>query len=173
MKQQLYFLFLLIISLVNVEKAGARSITLEWNPSASPAVVGYNVYYGTSSGNYSYKVNVGNTTSITVSNLACGVTYYFVATSYDAGNNESAYSSEITFVPPGILTMTPASSTGDPATLRFPVEPGHWYEIQATTDFQNWTSIWQTDVAATNMWMQFTDPASPSYASRFYRLVLH
>ena len=173
MTRKFCILFVLLISLVSLEKARARSIILEWNASISSDVAGYNVYYGTSSGNYSYKINVGNVTSLTVSNLACGVTYYFAATAYDANGNESAYSSEVTFVPPGILTVTPCTETSSSATLHFPVEPGHWYEVQATTDLQNWSTIWQTDVAATNVWTQYTDPNAGSFRSRFYRLVLH
>ena len=42
----------------------AQSITLQWNPSTDPSVVGYNVYYGVASRTYTNKIDVGNTTLI-------------------------------------------------------------------------------------------------------------
>jgi len=173
MSQKFYFLFALLLSLASLEKAHAQSLILDWNASTSSDAAGYNVYYGTNSGNYPYKINAGNSTTVTISNLAAGVTYYFVATAYDASGDESAYSAEVSFIVPGILTMTPGANPGSPALIQFPVEPGHWYEVQATTDLQNWSTIWQTDVAVSNIWTQFTDPNAGSYSSRFYRLVMH
>jgi hypothetical protein len=159
--------------IAGLQKAHAASLILNWDASTSPSVTGYYVYYGTSSGIYSYKVDAGNNTSLTLSNLTCGVTYYFAATAYDANGDESLFSSEVSFIADGVLKMTSAATAGNPAALSFPVEPGHWYEVQATTDLQNWTSIWQSQVTVSNVWMQFTDPNAGSYASRFYRLVLH
>jgi hypothetical protein len=57
--------------------------------------------------------------------------------------------------------------------IQFPVEPGHWYEVQATSDFQSWTTIWQTDVVDSNQWLQFSDTNMGAFNSRFYRLALH
>ena len=55
----------------------------------------------------------------------------------------------------------------------FPVVPAHWYEIQATSDFQTWTTIWRTDVVNSNQWLQFADTNSSAFGSRCYRLALH
>lgn len=163
----------ILLALATREAAQADNILLEWDASASSNVAGYNVYYGTNSGNYPYMFNAGNVTSATISNLCCGTTYYFVATAYDAAGDESAYSGEICFIVPGLLTMTMHPASGGPAVLQFPVGPDHWYEIQATTDLQNWTSIWQSAVMTTNVWMQFTDANAAAFASRFYRVVTH
>jgi hypothetical protein len=158
-------------SLIGAGTVSARNIVLDWNPSASASVAGYHVYYGTASGSYTAKIEASNATSLTISNLDCGVTYYFAATAYDTNGNESAYSSEISFVPSGTLTLS--AGAGNPAVMQFPVEPGYSYEIQATTDLKNWTSLWQSTVAVTNVWMQFTDTNAAAFASRFYRLVWH
>ena len=164
----------MVASLVNAPKARAGSVVLDWTASASTNAVGYNVYYGTSSGNYQTQVNAGNATSVTVSNLTGEQpSYYFVATAYDADGNESAYSSEASFIVSGALTLTIGTSPGSPALLQFPAEPGHWYEVQATTNFQDWSSIWQSDLAVSNVLMQFSDSDAGSFNSRFYRLVLH
>lgn len=173
MMPKLQFLFIVLLMIAGVAKTHAGNIILNWDASASTNAAGYNVYYGTNSGNYPYKINVGNATTITISNLSAGVTYYLAATAYDASGSESAYSSEISYLVSGILTMTPGTSPGSPALIQFPVEPGHWYEVQATTNLQNWSSIWQSGVMASNVWTQFTDPDTGSFASRFYRLVIH
>ena len=60
-----------------------------------------------------------------------------------------------------------------PALIQFPVEPGRSYEVQATTDFQSWETLWQTGVADANVWLQFTDPDTGAYTSRFYRLAMY
>ena len=173
MKHLFRFLLVALLLPAAFEKACASSLILNWNASSSPSVTGYNVYYGTNSGNYVHKLDAGDATSFMVSNLCCGVTYFFAATAYDANGDESAFSTEVSFVVPGLLCIAPGSDAGSPTSLRFPVEPGHWYEVQATTDLQNWSSIWQSDTATTNDWTQFTDPAAASFASRFYRLVIH
>jgi hypothetical protein len=173
MKYFRYWLFVVLIGIATLEKAHAQNVILDWNASASPDVSGYNVYYGTNSGNYPYKITAGNVLSATVSNLIPGLTYYFAATAYDAYGDESGYSPEISYLVPGLMTINSGGGAGGAATLQFPVAPGHWYEVQATTDLQTWTSIWQSDVMATNYWMQFVDPNAASFRSRFYRLVLH
>ncbi|HUC84516.1 MAG TPA: fibronectin type III domain-containing protein [Candidatus Acidoferrales bacterium] len=159
--------------LAALETARADSLNLDWNASTSANVAGYNVYYGTNSGNFIYKVDAGNATSVTVSNLSPGLTYYFAATAYDLFGDESGLSAEISFIVPGVLCFSPAANGGAPASLSFPVEPGHWYEIQASTDLQNWTSIWQSAVMTTNDWTQVIDPAMASFGQRFYRLAIH
>jgi hypothetical protein len=173
MSRKFYFLLVMFACLAGVEKASASSIILGWNASASPDVAGYRVYYGTTSGIYSYKVDAGNATSVTISNLTGGVTYYIAATAYDANGNESQFSGEVSFVAMTALEMSIGANSGGPPAIQFPAETGHWYEIQATTDFQNWSSIWQSAVATSNVGMQYTDPNAGSFASRFYRLVIH
>lgn len=54
----------------------AQSVTLAWNPSPDLSVVGYRIYSGVMSGNYSNSVAVGNVTANTVPGLASGVTYF-------------------------------------------------------------------------------------------------
>jgi hypothetical protein len=53
---------------------------LAWSPSLDTNVVGYNIYYGGLSGNYTNKINAGKGTNITISGLVAGATYYFAAT---------------------------------------------------------------------------------------------
>ncbi len=166
-------LFTLLTLSACLGSATAADVSLHWNPSSDPSVVGYNIYYGKTSGDYTSMVTIGNVSVITISNLTCGVTYYFAATAFDASENESGFSNEATFIVPGTLTLSSGSNPGDPLLIKFPVAPSHWYEVQASTNLQSWTTIWQTGVSTSNALVQYSDPNAGKFSSRFYRLVLH
>ncbi len=84
----------------------AQSVTLAWNPSTDPTVIGYDIYYGGASGNYTNTVSAGNATNITVSGLVAGTTYYFAATTYNGMGVQSPFSAEISyFVPTNTVTV--------------------------------------------------------------------
>jgi hypothetical protein len=70
-------------------------VSLTWNASTSQNVAGYNVYRGTVSGGPYTKVNPSLVTGTvyTDSTVLAGQTYYYVCTTVDTNNNESAYSS--------------------------------------------------------------------------------
>jgi hypothetical protein len=173
MKYWFYLFMLVLASSVMTESTRAQNAVLQWDPCQSTNAVGYNVYYGTASGDYTCEVDAGDATSITLSNLTCGATYYFAATTYDDLGDESPLSAEVCFIVPGAFSISgPDPATGLPA-LNFPVVPGHWYEVQATTDLQNWTSIWESDVMTNNVWTVYEDPDAGAYSQRFYRLVTH
>ena len=70
-------------------------------------MTGYNIYYGTMSGDYANMVSVGGVTNVTISDLDPGVTYYFAATSVDQYGNESGYSNE------AALAVYQATATGN------------------------------------------------------------
>ncbi len=82
------------------------SVTLAWNASTDPSVVGYNVYYGGASGAYTNEICAGNATNVTVSGLVQGTTYYFAATTYSASGLESPFSSEASYLVPSNVPMT-------------------------------------------------------------------
>jgi hypothetical protein len=77
--------------------SSALDITLAWDPSPDPAVVGYNLYFGPASRTYTNMIQVGGANLATISNLVSGVPYYFAATSYDAAGLESDYSDEASY----------------------------------------------------------------------------
>jgi hypothetical protein len=78
----------------------AAQITLGWDASSDENVVGYNVYYGLSSGLYDIVEDAGDVTEYTIVGLENGQLYYLAVTSYDAEGNESDYSEEIPFTTP-------------------------------------------------------------------------
>jgi hypothetical protein len=186
---------ILVALFLDFGRVSAANVSLSWMPSSSTNVTGYNIYYGTISRNYTGKIQVGKVTTITISNLTCGITYFFSATALDSSGGESGFSNETQFLVPGVLLLgtsatnraplaraaTPANGSplnaalkpANPMVMVFPAAPSHWYEVQATVDFLSWTTVWTTGVATSNAWVQFSDTNACAYASRYYRLVLH
>src|SRR5690242_18284221 len=85
---------LFILLLLVAARAFAGTATLAWDPVSSSALTGYVLYYGPTAGNYTSKIDVGNTTMRTVSNLTDGATYHFAVTAYDASHTESGFSND-------------------------------------------------------------------------------
>src|SRR5262245_66570328 len=81
--------------------APAAQVQLAWdapvqdNGAPFPNLAGYELYYGSQSGQYQTVVSVGLLTTYTVPNLSAGQTYYFVVTAYDIAGTESMVSNEV------------------------------------------------------------------------------
>jgi fibronectin type 3 domain-containing protein len=82
-------------SLAAAPEALPANVRLAWDPSPDPGIASYKVYYGAASGNYTNSVSAGTATSVTISNLAQGVTFYFAATATDTNGLESDFSDEV------------------------------------------------------------------------------
>jgi hypothetical protein len=84
-------------------------VRLTWREVNHPRRVGYRLYYGLSSGNYTSSVDVGNQTAYTLSGLQGGETYYFAITSYDTLGGEGVFSKELVYQVPRVnqLMYTP------------------------------------------------------------------
>ena len=95
----LLLLLLAILSLL-VPAAHAGQVTVAWDPNPEPEVAGYKIYYGNTAGNYTSSLDAGNATSILISGLQDGATYFFSAVAYDASHTESGFSNEITYAVP-------------------------------------------------------------------------
>lgn len=91
---------LAIISLAaGLQVSFADSVTLAWDPSSDPDIIGYHLYYGIASQTYTGFVDAGPSTIATVDNLVPGITYYFAATTVDSAGLESSFSSEVVYQP--------------------------------------------------------------------------
>jgi hypothetical protein len=88
----------------NYEAQGLKSISLAWDPSTGPGVVGYTVQYGTNSRQYSDFLVVALSTTATIPNLVEGVSYFFAVSAYTVTGLESDPSEEIQYTVP--LTPT-------------------------------------------------------------------
>ena len=93
------------------------NVTLAWNPSTSPNVAYYNIYYGADSGTYGNVISV-TATNVVVSNLIEGTTYFFAASTVDTSGVESQLSSQISYLVPTSSTSADAPSpVNQPPTL--------------------------------------------------------
>jgi hypothetical protein len=148
----------------------AQSVALAWSPSTAGNVAGYMIHYGNSPANYNKAVDAGLSTVVSVAGLTEGETNYFQVAAYDTNHVESPPSNLAVYYVPGVMTVHPRTEARQAATVNFPVAPGHTYKVQATTDFKNWETVWQTTATA-NTWVQFEDPAAANLTMRFYRTV--
>lgn len=90
MRQLLSVLILLCAALSSAQP----KVTLAWDASPSPEVVGYRIYFGTNAGNYSFATNVGLVRTQTVVLPHTG-RWFFAATALDAHGAESPFSNEV------------------------------------------------------------------------------
>ena len=92
----LHLLYILLSVLILVPSlAGAAQVSLTWKESSGPSIAGYKMHYGNYSGSYQYTVNVGKSTSATISGLNIGETYYFAVTAHDTEGRDSDFSNEV------------------------------------------------------------------------------
>jgi hypothetical protein len=145
---------LLCAFLLSASPSHASSAILYWdaptnNEDGTPLtdLDGYWLYYGTSSGYYSNKVNVGNVATYQLGNLAEGHTYYFAVTAYDTSGNESTSSYEVS------KTISPPTDTSPP-TIQI-------IDITGITETSA-TISWTTDEPSTS---QVEYGTTPSYGS--------
>jgi hypothetical protein len=150
---------------------GTGSVTLTWNASPSSVVTGYYIYYGLTSGIYNYEISAGNNTSVTISNLVEGATYYFVATSHDGG--ESPFSSEVSYT-------VPLDTTNPPGSISLPINSnshfvfavsglnGNQYVVEESPDLVHWTPVMTNSVPFT-----FTTGNNGQTGPEFFRAVLY
>lgn len=71
------------------------NIKVKYSWVSDPKITNYRVHYGVASRVYTNVISVGTNTTVTVSNLQSGNTYYFSNTSVDTNGVESGYGSEI------------------------------------------------------------------------------
>jgi hypothetical protein len=84
----------LAVTLGWAETASAQAVTLAWDPSPDPSVVGYIVYAGTQSGAYTAEFNVGTATSFVYA-VVPDQQYFFVVASYAEGMIVGPVSGEV------------------------------------------------------------------------------
>lgn len=84
----------------------ALAVGLAWDPSPDPNVVGYAIYYGTNSGSYQTRVDVGAVTNCVITIPVDGNSYFFVATAYTIDNVESLPSNEVSYAPGTNIFLT-------------------------------------------------------------------
>ena len=149
------------------------SVTLAWDPSPDPGVIGYKVYDGLASRTYTFTNNVGNATNTTLTMLLPGTTYYFAVTAYDTNFLESPFSGELSYTVPSVVTnvarLILSMNSSRQVTLAGVAPASSTYAVLATRDFKTWTTNGTVTVGAGGGF-QFIDPGSVTNSKCFYRL---
>ena len=80
----------------------AHSVDLQWNPSSSSSIVGYNVYRGGKSAGPYAKLNgtIDSSTSYRDTSVASGQTYYYVVAAVSSKGIQSTFSSVVSVTIP-------------------------------------------------------------------------
>lgn len=76
--------------------AATQSVTVSWDANSEPNIVGYRLFYGTTSRVYTNQVDVPGPMAV-ASALSEGETYYFAAVAYDNDGLQSELSAEISY----------------------------------------------------------------------------
>ncbi|HUC85566.1 MAG TPA: Ig-like domain-containing protein [Candidatus Acidoferrales bacterium] len=113
MRSSFITIAILILVSLPTRVPAVQQVTLQWQPSLSPNVVGYNVCSGPGRGNYLGVYPAGTNTSVTISGLIEGLTYYFVVTAYTASSAVSPPSNMASYTVPGIAPAGVFPSTGN------------------------------------------------------------
>jgi hypothetical protein len=157
----------IVLATAGLSTFASQSVELTWTPSGSPDVVGYNIYYGPTSGVYTSEISVGNTTNATISGLLENTTNYFAAKAINSEGIESAYSIQTSYVVPSSAAIfgRPVFSSNR-VSITMTGVPGYVYVLQASTDLLHWISL-ETNFTP----LEFTDTNPSRYSRRFYRAI--
>ncbi len=89
--------------------SSTSKVTISWNKNMAYNISGYNVYYGTSSGNYTSSVSAGDVSNLDFTSLTPNQRYYFAVTALADGNvHEGLKSAEVAGA---IDTLPPTAPT--------------------------------------------------------------
>jgi hypothetical protein len=102
--------------------ARAGEVKLAWDPSPEPDIAGYKIHCGTASGSYTNTLESGTATSVTVSNLEDGKTYYFAATAFNSSGSQSGFSNEVSKKLPAVNVDSDGDGVLDSEDA-FPADP--------------------------------------------------
>ncbi len=138
--QLLIISFLILVNSISI--AFCQDITLSWDPSPTPEVAGYKIYYKQDNANYPFDgtgaaegispVDVGDTLSATLTELGDEVVYFFTVTAYST-DSESSYSNIVSnsWLPALVIPTIGATNEPVPVTFRWETAPSD-YDVTYT-----------------------------------------
>jgi hypothetical protein len=148
--------------------ATPHTVTLAWNANAPNTIAGYHLYYGGTTKSYTNVVDSGGSTTVAITNLSGGSTYYFAVTAYDDIGLESDFSNEISYTVPAGATLRISFSPSTGVRLTGSAPAGYQYQVQRSDDMRSWASVGNVTATSAGTF-QFSDSVSTNRA-RSYRL---
>jgi len=170
--RSIIFLFAIFGSIFHLS---ATTPVLEWDPSSDASVAGYKFYRGEKSRGYDQVIDIGMQTSIPLTNLDAGITYYVAITAYTTNFVESPFSDELAYTPniDGITTFAQKCAlrvTNSTALVSFFGKTGRTCIVEASADFQTWERVASRVVTSDGL-IEVPDPGVMNRPLRFYRVV--
>ncbi len=157
-----------LLTLSFLTTLNSLAVILSWDPNPESNIAGYRVHYGTSSGNYSQTIDVGNTTNASISSLLPGTTYYFAVTAYNALSLESVVSTETSFTAGANEVQASGMLANGSFQLNVAGGKGRVNTVQVSSDLKTWTNL--TNLFNTNGSLFVADAAAAGLSRRFYRV---
>ncbi|WP_341406033.1 fibronectin type III domain-containing protein [Luteolibacter soli] len=160
----------------------SNGVSLEWNANPESDVVGYKVYFGTTSQNYTAVIDVVGATKTQLPAVSLGSTYYLAVSAYNAKGDESPRSAELKVtadVPAPAANTSMSFSAPGQAQLqwRYPkanVPVADKFTIYASEDLKTWSSAGTVAASASSSsdanWTYFKFPYSADKKRMFFRV---
>ncbi len=160
---------IIALSILCASGVAAQDVTLSWDPSPTPDVAGYYVYYNqgqptfnpgsTDANEGPSPIDAGDVLTTTLTGLTDNSIYYFSVTAYDSERNESSFSNTVSnsWVPS--LLLPEDNAVDEPVSTMF-----RW-TTEASGTF-TYTLYYGTDaeqVGTAGSITNFTNPPSTDY----------
>lgn len=107
-----FTMVIMLVAIAGISMAQSLNPAFSWTPNSEADLAGYNIYCGVETGVLPTKINMElpsieqGQVVYTLNAADCGIvengTYYFAATAYDNGGNESGMSQEVEWTAPDI-----------------------------------------------------------------------
>ena len=175
---------LLLLARLGASGMTSCPVTLAWNASQNNMTAGYALYYGPVNAAPA-RVDVGSSTSITLTSLTAGSTYSFYVVAYDSLGQESVPSNQLTYTPSAI-SRAKCSMVGGNLSVQFRSAVGSLCGIEYKDSMDpntNWLTKYKTN-AWSNPWLplgtatadasgnvSIPDPQASQTTFRIYRAV--
>ncbi len=153
-KNIIFACLVLIPLLFSAKMSYGAYISLKWTANSEADLDGYNIYYGTSSGNYGGPLDVGDVIEYQLAGLTEGITYYIALTAYDSYDNESNRSNQVVGV---AKLQTNSSTTTTPATIGTVIEAEEMsYHANGAQQGEFW-NLWANGVMSEQFNFSYAD----------------
>jgi fibronectin type 3 domain-containing protein len=160
----------------------SAGVSLEWSANPEPDVVGYKVYFGTESQNYTAVIDVVGATKTELPAVSLGSTYYLAVSAYNAAGDESPRSAElsVTAEVPAPVADTSMSFNGPgqgQLQWRYPktnVPSADEFTIYASEDLKTWAPAGTVPASSPSgsdaNWLYFTFPYAADKPRMFFKV---
>lgn len=136
MKKKIFAGLALLVLLIAAAAYASVSGTFAWDPVNDPRVIGYKLYWGTSTGTYPNSADAHTTNPFALTGLPDNVPLFFAVTAYSV-DSESVKSAELAAytvkaTPPTNGTISPAGNTlvAKNGSITYSITPATGYSVK-------------------------------------------